>query len=378
MIRKSLDSSYTIYLRTLEQERYALSEEDKTNAYLKHEKEGIVWFASSYFAFGLMAFVYAGFDFVKLLALCYRHRIKVIHLWCTPPAVVAYLLSMFTGATIVLDSYEPHAEAMVENGEWMRSSFKFKLLFWFEKLISKKAKIVISATQGMKTYALHKYGVLLDVFYVKPACVDTEKFSFHFKKNPELLKRFSLERKVVGLYAGKFGGIYLEQEVFDLIKVFSNYYGDRFRMLILTIHSREELEQWCFQSGIDPSIVISAFVSHKDIPDYMGLADFAITPVKSVPSKRYCTPIKDGEYWSLGLPVVITPNISDDSEIIANNKIGVVLNGLNKEAYQEAVEGIDSLLKQHTAKELYDKIHYIAVSYRSMSIAESIYKNIYY
>ena len=45
------------------------------------------------------------------------------------------------------------------------------------------------------------------------------------------------------------------------------------------------------------------------------------TPVKPVPTKRYCTPVKDGEYWALGLPVIITEGISDDSGIIRENGI---------------------------------------------------------
>ena len=60
------------------------------------------------------------------------------------------------------------------------------------------------------------------------------------------------------------------------------------------------------------SRIESLFVPYNQITDYYQIADFAINPVKPVPSKRYCTSIKDGEYWGMGLPVVITKNISDD------------------------------------------------------------------
>jgi glycosyltransferase involved in cell wall biosynthesis len=108
----------------------------------------------------------------------------------------------------------------------------------------------------------------------------------------------------------------------------------------------------------------------------MGLADFALTPVKPIPTKQYCTPIKDGEYWALGLPVVIPRNISDDSDIIQKNDIGAVLESLNAESYKKAVLKIDSLIKQ-PRKQNFDKIRSIAQRYRSFEIAEMVYKNLY-
>ena len=377
MIRDVLDPSKKIIVRTLEQKKYNATTDEKIAIRREFKEKNIQWVSSRYSQNSLKALFYYLVDLARLVFLCYKYKIKIIHIWCTPPAIIAYPLSLITGAEIVLDSYEPHAESMVENGAWTRESLKFKLLFWFEKAVSRKAKVVISATSGMKDYAQNKYGVLFDNFYVKPACVNIDQFSFKDKKKNELLERFGLQNKIVGLYAGKFGGIYLEREFFDLAKEFVNFYGDNFRMLILTSHSRKEIEERCKACGLDHENIISMFVPHKAISEYMGLADFAITPVKPVPSKRYCTPIKNGEYWALGLPVVITPNISDDSDIILENDIGVVLEGFNEEEYRKVVREIDRLLKQYTMKELYDKIRYIAIRYRSLEIAEEIYKQNY-
>ena len=119
------------------------------------------------------------------------------------------------------------------------------------------------------------------------------------------------------------------------------------------------------------------FVPHAKIPRYLGLADFAVTPVRPVPTKRYCTPIKDGEYWALGLPVVITANISDDSQIISETAIGAVLQDLNVDAYHTAVQQIDHLLHK-PRKENYDAIRAIAKKYRSFEIAERVYSQVYH
>ena len=129
--------------------------------------------------------------------------------------------------------------------------------------------------------------------------------------------------------------------------------------------------------GIDSSIYNIMRVPHADFPRWMGLADFAITPVKPVPTKALCTPIKDGEYWALGLPVIITPGISDDSRIIADARIGAVLNGLGDEHYRAAVRAIQVLLASGTRREIYDRIRPVAERYRSFGIARSIYQRIY-
>ena len=107
------------------------------------------------------------------------------------------------------------------------------------------------------------------------------------------------------------------------------------------------------------------------------LADFALTPIKPIPSKQYSTPVKDGEYWALGLPVIITPNISDDSEIIEAKGIGAIISTLDEAGYKKAVEQMDQLLSSTPRAELHDRIREVAVEHRSFAIAGKVYTTIY-
>ena len=107
----------------------------------------------------------------------------------------------------------------------------------------------------------------------------------------------------------------------------------------------------------------------------MGLADFGITPVKSVPTKRFCTPIKDGEYWALGLPVIISKNISNDSEIIEENNIGYVLENYSEDEFTRAFIKIKALIEEKA--ETQKRAMNAANKYRDFSIAEKIYQSIY-
>ena len=227
----------------------------------------------------------------------------------------------------------------------------------------------------MREYAERKYFYKPKNFLVKPACVALEEFSLNRKKNKKLVELLNLENKTVAVYAGKFGGIYLTKEVFYLLKEAENKWGENFRALLLTNHDQQEIKLWAEEAGLSFDKVICKFVYHHEVQDYIGLGDFAITPVKPIPTKKYCSPIKDGEYWALGLPVIITKNISDDSAIIENENIGAVLQDLNKVEYKKAIDKIEVLLKEGTS--LSTRISAVAKKYRRFEIAEDVYHKVY-
>jgi glycosyltransferase involved in cell wall biosynthesis len=367
IISSQLSDNSTIFLTTLEKSSQPINNNNPKikNILINYHPLSIK---------GLM--MWLGLVF-KLLKIIRKEKIDVIHCWCTPAGMIGYILSLFTGRPLIIDSFEPHAETMVENGVWKENGFAYRLLFFFEKRLTKKAKYLIATTEGMKQYAKQKYDFQGNNIFVKPACVNLNLFSENNLKKQHLINELHLNDKIVGVYAGKFGGIYLEKEVFDFFKVAENYWGDKFRVLILSAHSKEEIKNYISKSGVHPTTIVHRFIAHHEIPDYIGLGDFGITPVKPIPTKRYCTPIKDGEYWALGLPVVITKDISDDSDIIKNNKIGSVLEELNEAAYLKAIKDIDELLNNHSREELYQKIRPIAEKYRNFEIAEKIYAAIY-
>lgn len=102
--------------------------------------------------------------------------------------------------------------------------------------------------------------------------------------------------KIVCAYAGKFGGIYLDKEVFQFLRIAYDYWGEAFRILLLSNIDTSEIKKYCVAAGLPFHVVTKLFVPHAEVPKYIGLADFALRPVKPLPSKRYCTPIKNGEY----------------------------------------------------------------------------------
>jgi len=374
IIRDIISPERKIILVTAEQPHIALSKDETDQVNKGWKSRNMQLLPQPYKRFGLKKLIASAGDLTKLIGIINKDNIKIIHAFCTPAGSIAYLLSKFTGAELIIDSYEPHAESMVENGTWKKDGMAYKILFSLEKKQTQRAKVLIATSAGMKQYALDRYGIEVKNFFVKPACVDLEKF-YPSEKDNILLKELGFENKIVCVYAGKLGGIYLKEEVFDFIKLCYDHWKDDFRFLMLTNATKEEINTEIQRVNLPETIVVSKFVYHNDVPRYLSLGDFAINPVKPVPTKRFCTSIKDGEYWAMGLPVVISPQISDDSEIIERENTGVVVDFSDGDGLSRSIGKLEELIDHKIM--LKEKIRQIAIRYRSFDLAKKIYKEIY-
>lgn len=310
-------------------------------------------------------------DFVRTM------KIQFVHTWCTPAGAIGYFVSKRTGIPLVLDSYEPHAEPMAETGTWSKGGLAHRILFRLERKQSQHAKWRIGVVSKMRDYAKEKYDVDADNFLVKPACIDLELFRPQKDRNELRLQLGFKEDEIVCVCAAKFGGLYLTDEAFMFFRDCANGpWKEKFRVLLLTSTPKEEIEKMCKAVDVDPKLVHSVFVPHAWVPKYMSAADFAFSPFKSVPSRRYCTPIKNGEYWAMGLPTVITPGISDDSDLIRENTAGFVIRHFSPEDSLSAVAEIDRLLSGNR-EELTQRIRALAEKHRNFAIAKEVYRKIY-
>lgn len=373
IILKKLPSGSKVHLFTLEQSE--MNKSDKMVGEL--EKENIIVLRNNYFPFGFRAIVYNAWYILKTIMHCKKNKIDTVHAWCMPGGAIGYLISKTLKLPLIIDSYEPHAETMLESMTWKKHGVAFQILFHIEKLISREASLTIATTSQMKEYARSKYNVDLKNFYVKPACVDLVKFSFKNVKKEALLEELNFKGKIVGVYVGKFGGSYLTKEIFEIFNAAYEYWGDDFRVLLLNNQDECYLRELAKTASFKYKLVTKLFIENDLIADYIGLADFAITPFVPVPSKRYGSPIKTGEYWALGLPVIITKNISDDSERIRKHDVGYVLEELTSSEYAKAIIKVDSLIKDRKKIDIYNNIRPLAEEYRNYKIAEKTYDQVY-
>ncbi len=371
-----------VHLFTLEKKDRPMSVADRAQQSHDADRYRMRHFSRRYHRFGLRAMIAWMVNLVVIWRYCRKHRIEVLHAFGSPAGTSAHFLSKIMGVPYIVDSYEPHAESMVENGSWQRSSLAYKLLMFFERLQTRHAKAVLATTEAMREYAAKTYKHVPRVLLPRPACVDTTLFD---ASRVARIHRHDIgfaDEDVVCVYAGKLGGIYLKEAVFDFFHACTEHWGERFRVIMLSDSKPEEVNRLAEAAQLDPSMIYLRQVPHSEVVDYLALADFGINPVKPVPSKRYCTSIKDGEYWAMGLPVVIPANISDDSALIARERIGAVIESLSAEGYQAAIANLAKLLDaMHAdaavAKQEKARIRQLAQTHRGMALAQEVYARIY-
>jgi len=373
-IRATIPKESKLHFTTLEQKHLLLTEKEKEAVERELKSESITVSFFKWKGSGAIAAISWVGNIFFLMKKVLFEKYDIIHAWNTPSGIFGYILSVLTGRKLVIDSYEPHAEPMVESGEWYRGSLRFKILFLFERLQSKRASLVIACVDKMKEYALTKYNVSFKVFLWKPACVDFEKFNgSKYNQTDEREKIGLKDSDIVCIYAGKFGGSYLEREVFQFFACCKENWANDFKVVLLGNHDRDFLDKLCDDVGLEHSTIKSYLVDHEDVPRYLSVGDFGLTPFVPVPSKRYGSPIKTGEYMAMGLPQIISKEISDDSELLDRSGYGFILDAWNTVCFKKAVNYLEEVLKRKNT-DLSFQIRKRAMSIKSYKLSQKVYE----
>ena len=175
VMRAVLPKQYSITVVTSEQQRLALSRESAEEINRRWAPRNMQLVAFPYRNFGLKKILASGSELFSLYRLIRKRKIRVIHAFCTPAGSIGYILSKLTGARLVIDSYEPHAESMVENHTWKESGAAYRLLRELEKRQTRRASALIATASGMKQYAKKNFDTDVEHFFCKARLRGPEK-----------------------------------------------------------------------------------------------------------------------------------------------------------------------------------------------------------
>ena len=249
----------------------------------------------------------------------FKNKKQVGQIWARGSVAggVASLLFKFFRIPFSVESFEPHSEYMVESGAWSKSGTKYRIQKRFESAIIKSATNIITVSQHFTKHLEVNHG--LKNVHTIPCSVEFDVFGKNIKKVDD----FKLPTGTIGIYIGKFGDIYYNEEFFDLIQKIINDHPEYFQIILTPMV--EDALNGMEKRSIDPSRYHIQEVSHDKIPSFLNIADIAFCPVKQTPSKIFCSPVKTAEYLALGLPIIISKAISDDSDFINDNNLGLVI-----------------------------------------------------
>lgn len=223
-----------------------------------------------------------------------------------------------------VESFEPHVEYMIEAGVWKVNGLRSKTLLADEAKQKHQAKFLLPLTRKYIDL-LTKQGVEISKMMEMPCCVNHKAFRFdEMERNQTRSKLSILDKSVVGIYTGKIGGIYLDEDAIKLFQSAKNYFGEKFHLIILSPDEKVWLEKLKFAGFSDADYSID-FVSQADVPKYLSAADYAFSLHKPTPSKIAISPIKNAEFWANGLPIIMPSGIGDDSEVTEMKGLGAVV-----------------------------------------------------
>jgi len=303
-----------------------------------------------------------------ILHLDRKRKIDLIFAKASMAGAIAQIVNLFTGTPYIVESFEPHSTYMLECGVWKRNGLRYLFSHWMERVQVKHARHIITVTHNHRD-DLIAAGRPVEQIKVIPSITDL----FIFRYQPHERARIRSELGIpmtatVGIYVGKFGGLYLDEEAFTVFARSFHFFEDLY-IIVLSPTDREVIIRKAQDAGIDIHRLRVLIATHVDVPNYLSAADLAFSTIKPSPIKRYQCPIKNGEYWASGLPILMTDGISDEYKLLRKGIGGSTFSG-DLHDLDQAIMMIRSILADPAHR---NAITGLAREYKSIDLARDVY-----
>jgi hypothetical protein len=312
-------------------------------------------------------------DFIIIPKILKRHCIefgtdKIIARGSMAGAL-AYLTSRKINIPYYVESFEPHADYMRDAGIWFRWGLKYIFQKIWEKKQCQSATGIMTVTKNYTDFL--KTSVSNDIIILTvPCAVDYALFKFNEKNRKTIRRKLGFnEDQMIGIYAGKFGGLYLNVTELDFINEIIKFYPD-LGLIFLTPIPEEIIRRKVKLNSDSNFKLIIKHVKYYDVPSYLSASDFALSLVRPFNSGKYSSPVKHGEYWANGLPILMTEGIGDENNFLEEEKGGVLFNPNN---ITVSLRKLDELINDPDHRK---RIPELAQKYRSFKTVDDAYKKL--
>jgi hypothetical protein len=288
--------------------------------------------------------------------------------------IFAYFIFLIYRIPFAVESFEPHSEYQINipNG-WKKLGVRYLFLNFFENIEKRFSSVLLPVSNSYKSKLIEE-GMAEQKIIVQPCCVDYFKVKFSSGTRERIRENFNIPSDhLVGIYAGKFGGIYYENEAFELIGDLNKILKNKFSLILLTPNDKEYLLAQLISRGVEVNNINVLFVNQEEVFDYLMASDFAFNFHITNKVSSYFSPIKNAEYWSIGLPIIMPFGIGDDSEIVNQLNVGIV-HDFKCKIKVEQVDKLISIIKAvNSKKNICDK----TLKYRSIDLIKKSYYDMF-
>lgn len=288
-----------------------------------------------------------------------------------PAGALAYLVWQKTKLPFYVESFEPHADYMLESGVWQRYDPRYLFQRYWEKRQKQLARGLMPVAENYRQQLMRE-GVGAERLATVPCSVDASAFAFDTVARQQVRQhvKFTDPVAIVGIYVGKFGGIYYDQEAFAVFRAVADYFGSAFRLIILTPDPVAGVEKRLVAAGLSLVHVHVTKAPHHEVPAYLSAADFAFATIKPAACRLFCSAIKIGEYWANGLPVLLPPGIGDDSAIVQAEGGGAVFDFTKPATLPTALTQLEAIWRAPDSRA---RVRELALRHRDLDRARQAY-----
>lgn len=289
--------------------------------------------------------------------------------------IFAYKLHRQTRIPYLVESFEPHADYMQQSGVWHKYGLSYQIEAYYERKIKQTAQHLVTVSHNYYKELADKENISKDRLSMVACCVQLDTFQFSEGLRQDFRTRIQARKdEYVGIYVGKFGSIYYDEEAFWLFKQLYDRLQGNFRLVLLSPTPIHELQAKLQKVNFPLAQTYITCALHTDVPGYLSAADIALSPIRPADCRRFCSPIKNGEYWACGLPILSPEGIGDDSDIIHKNPIaGAIFDLAQPDTIPKATQHLLDILANPQHRE---QIRQIAIQHRHFDTQKAVYQQI--
>jgi glycosyltransferase involved in cell wall biosynthesis len=321
---------------------HSWAEKERLDWQAKLQEDGISWKALAYHKKpSLLATVYdIAAGALAAARIARREKIDVLHARAHIPLVMALLAQKLWGSKIIFDIRGLIADEYVDAGVWKEGSLVYKVIKWIERLGVRKADQVVVLTERMSGWLVNNLKADPAKIEVIPCCVDFSRF--RAKVNGREAEADGSGRFEV-VYAGSVTGLYMLEEMGRFFLVLRERYTNAY-LRILTTSSAGAVSERLRRIGLKREDFWVGAVATSEVPYYLSRANVGLSFRKATFSQIAASPTKIAEYLAAGIPVISNAGVGDTDHILLSDQVGVIVEGFNRRAYDEAVRQLEDLL----------------------------------
>jgi len=313
----------------------------------------------------------AAWDLATMTWLCLREagggRAALVHARSYIPAAVALLINRLCGTPFIFDMRALWPEEVITAGRLRRGSLLHRLICRIERACLSRADSVISLTHAAAAYLQRIYSDLgLErKIVVIPTCADLARFVPAPSRRP-------VER-VYGCVGTILSGWFRA----DWLGRFFDAVAARDRSAVFHIISRDDPAQvraaLRLSEEAESRLTIYGMPSDQVHHAVQGLHASAMFFTDGL-SKLGSSPTRTGEMLGCGIPIVANPGVGDVGAIIAENRVGILVDGPGAADMDRAAADIEAVMDD---PDLIDRCRATADRLFSLEAATDAYAGIY-